>query len=288
MWFAWMGLGRHFPSRSCGDDGVRGACLGAGVRTERTRSETEGCERPNKNAVSSDPCKFAPGWGSAASTGAAVVDVAERRYRAVEFGALFVVMPALLALRTVHIPFIVLLYSAFALCLTLLLRDRTFDRSCLWSPARVRIGLTRMVVLFGAAAFFLAAVVWVLLPDQFLAFPRERPVIWAAVMLLYPVISVWPQNVIYRSFVFHRYQCLFPTSNAMLWASALSFAWGHVIFQNWVALALTLPGGLIFAATYMRTRSAFASSLEHAMYGCMVFTIGLGQSLYYAAVQSGR
>ena len=263
------------------------------IRTDLALPETKPPRTPNKSAVPAeqDPCSFRPGWDAAADARSIAVDPAERRYRLVEFTGLFILMPGLLALRTVHIPFIALLYSAFGICLFLLLRDRTFNRSHLWSPSAIRNGLGRMLGLYAAGAFFLAALVYRVLPDQFLRFPLERPLVWAAVMILYPLLSVWPQNVIYRCFIFHRYQCLFTTPNAMLWASALAFSWAHVIFQNWVALAITLPGGLIFAATYMRTRSAFAASVEHALYGCLVFTVGLGQSLYYAATlasQQGR
>jgi hypothetical protein len=44
-------------------------------------------------------------------------------------------------------------------------------------------------------------------------------------------------------------------------------------------------GGLFFARTYLRARSALASTLEHALpehtlYGCWIFTVGLGRHFY--------
>jgi hypothetical protein len=44
---------------------------------------------------------------------------------------------------------------------------------------------------------------------------------------------------------------------------------------------MTLLGGTLFAFTYHRTRSLLACSVEHALYGCFVFTIGLEQLFYY-------
>jgi membrane protease YdiL (CAAX protease family) len=66
----------------------------------------------------------------------------------------------------------------------------------------------------------------------------------------------------------------------MIAASATAFGFGHIIFHNWTAVALTLPGGLLFGKTYRRTSSLLAVSVEHALYGCAVFTIGYGKFLY--------
>jgi membrane protease YdiL (CAAX protease family) len=229
--------------------------------------------------VADPACEFVP---------AAPTSTSERFYRWFEFVCLFGVMPGLFALRTVSIPFLLLLYSALGICLTILMRDKTFDRARLWRAEAVRGAIPRILALYVPAMFLLGAMVYRFMPDAFLSFPRERPVIWAAVMLLYPILSVWPQNVIYRAFIHHRYACLFRSPTALLLASAAAFCWGHIIFQNWVALALTFPGGLIFAATYQRTRSTLAASLEHALYGCLVFTVGLGQSLYLAGIYHAK
>ncbi|WP_234730087.1 hypothetical protein [Acidocella facilis] len=47
--------------------------------------------------------------------------------------------------------------------------------------------------------------------------------------------------------------------------------------------ALTLAGGWLFARSYAATRSLTFSGVEHALYGCLVFTIGLGQYFYTGA-----
>ena len=40
---------------------------------------------------------------------------------------------------------------------------------------------------------------------------------------------------------------------------------------------LTLAGGLLFAHRYRQTRSLLVTSLEHAVLGQWIFTVGLGE-----------
>ncbi|HET6984641.1 MAG TPA: hypothetical protein VFI53_21025 [Myxococcaceae bacterium] len=49
------------------------------------------------------------------------------------------------------------------------------------------------------------------------------------------------------------------------------------MLANGLALALTLLGGWMFSRTYLRTRSLVATAVEHAAYGCLLFTVGLGR-----------
>ncbi len=71
----------------------------------------------------------------------------------------------------------------------------------------------------------------------------------------------------------------------VLWlVSGIGFGFAHIVFDNWVAPALCAIGGLIFAHTYRRTRSLALASFEHALYGDLVFTLGLGRYFYHGAV----
>jgi len=45
-------------------------------------------------------------------------------------------------------------------------------------------------------------------------------------------------------------------------------------------VALTLPSGWLFADTYRRSESLLAASIEHALYGGFLFTVGLGRHFY--------
>ena len=118
------------------------------------------------------------------------------------------------------------------------------------------------------------------------SFMRSNPAFWAVVMVAYPVVSVYPQGLLYRAFFFDRYAALFPGKWATILASAAAFAFLHIIFRNWLAVALTFAGGLLFAARYADTGSLAASSFEHALYGCWLFTVGLGQFFYHGTIST--
>jgi membrane protease YdiL (CAAX protease family) len=100
-------------------------------------------------------------------------------------------------------------------------------------------------------------------------------------MLLYPLLSVYPQELLYRGFFFHRYAPLFGSGRGMLLASALSFGFVHIIFRNTLAVFLCVSGGLLFALTYNQSGSLLLACLEHALFGNFLFTIGLGQFFYH-------
>jgi uncharacterized protein len=147
------------------------------------------------------------------------------------------------------------------------------------SRAEIRAVLLR----FAAVAPIITAATWLLWPGQFLSLPRERPVFWAIIMVLYPLLSVWPQEMLYRALLFARYAAILPTNARRILASAVAFGFAHVIFLNWIAIAMTTAGGLLFARDYARHRSLKLVCLEHSLYGCLIFTIGLGRFFYTGA-----
>lgn len=149
-----------------------------------------------------------------------------------------------------------------------------------------RENLRRVLGRFAACTTFTALAVAWMKPDFFLQFVCERPAFWAFVMVAYPLLSVIPQEIMFRSFFFERYARIFPKPVLMIAASGVLFGAAHLIFMNWVAPALCVVGGLFFAQTYQRTRSLALAVIEHALYGCMIFTVGLGPYFYHGAVYS--
>jgi membrane protease YdiL (CAAX protease family) len=200
-----------------------------------------------------------------------------------EYLGLFVVAPLLLAGRLLPVPLLVVLWTFAAACLAALLASPDFDRRRLWAANGVGSHLGRALGPFLVAAPLLLLVTWWMDPDRMFAFVRTRPATWFAVMLLYPVLSAYPQSIIYRDYIFHRYRPLFPERWALIGASALAFCLVHLLFRNWLAPALSLAGGLLFAWTYERTRSTLVATIQHAAFGCWLFTIGLGWYFYYGA-----
>lgn len=160
------------------------------------------------------------------------------------------------------------------------------------APDRIfwnRNAVTRANVLgilkrFVPAAILLTGLTLWFKPEMFLGFIRERPLWWAIVMVAYPVLSVVPQEIIFRSFFFARYRHIFRGHWAMIIASGVMFGAAHLIFQNHVAPLLCLVGGILFAHTYDKHRSLLLVSLEHALYGCFIFTLGLGRYFYHGAI----
>lgn len=202
---------------------------------------------------------------------------AVRLWRTAELAAVFGGVPLLLLAAGERLHPILVAVAVAGIVGVALLRDRTFDRGSLWRSAALRGHWKHLVLSFAAAAAGLAFLLAWLAPDKLFWLPRHRPVLWAVVMVAYPVLSVYPQEIIYRAFFFHRYRPLFGEGRAMIVASAVAFGFMHVLFRNWIAVILTLVGGLAFAHRYGRSRSLLLTALEHALYGQWIFTVGLGE-----------
>lgn len=108
---------------------------------------------------------------------------------------------------------------------------------------------------------------------------RQKPLLWVSILFFYSVFSVYPQELIYRTFFFDRYQSLFKNKKLFLMCNALLFSLAHLFFRNGLVMVLTFIGGLLFAFTYNRTKSTLLVSIEHALYGCWLFTVGMGEIL---------
>lgn len=197
-----------------------------------------------------------------------------------EFLLLFVALPLGYRFKPFPFPIIPALWLLTAYCLILLLRDPSFDRKLLWNTSVLRQVWQQIVVLFVVLAALIAAAIFLLRPEWAFNLVRHTPLFWALVMALYPVLSVYPQGIVFRSFLFHRYRSLFANPVTMTIVSALAFSYAHIVFRNVIAVSFTLVGGVIFAWRYRGSKSLFVSSFEHALYGCWMFTVGLGDFFY--------
>ena len=214
------------------------------------------------------------------------VSVMPRSLLVLEFLLLFIALPLAYRLSPVRIPALPLLWGVTAYAAWQLFRDPNFSRSHLWKAASIAPHLGAILAVFVVAAFLLWLGVHRFAPRLEWNFVRNNPGFWAVVMIAYPVLSVYPQGLIYRAFFFERYGTLFSGRWTMILASAVAFAFMHIIFRNSLAVALTFAGGLLFAARYAETGSLATSSFEHALYGCWLFTIGLGQYFYHGTIST--
>jgi membrane protease YdiL (CAAX protease family) len=198
----------------------------------------------------------------------------------------FVLPPSLylvrhrLAFRVVLLTLV--LAPAFALYLV---RHGGMGRRALWSPADLRRHLRGVLAVFLPSAFLMGILGAQLSPQHFLAFPLGAPKTWAVVMLLYPALAAYPQEMIFRAFFFHRYRSLFPSDLALVIANGLSFGLAHLLYGNWIAVVLSTLGGVLFAYRYLRTGSLLAVSLEHGLWGDFLFTVGIGRYLYSGSIR---
>ena len=110
---------------------------------------------------------------------------------------------------------------------------------------------------------------------------KTNPVFWLVVSIFYSILSVYPQEFLYRSFFFSRYEILFQNPYLLIALNALVFSFAHILFKNLFVLIITLVGGVIFAITFFRTRSLLLTSVEHALYGSWLFTVGMGEMLAF-------
>ncbi|MFE9323138.1 CPBP family intramembrane glutamic endopeptidase [Nocardia sp. NPDC052278] len=167
-------------------------------------------------------------------------------------------------------------------------RSSDFDRAALWRSQAIHKQARSMTALAGSNALALTAAVAVLRRESLFELPRRNPWLWLAVMVLYPVLSVYPQELIFRSFLFHRYAPVFGDGVGLVAASAIAFGYVHIIFGSWLSVVLSGVGGWIFATRYLRTQSLFTASVEHSVYGMLIFTVGLGQYFYHDAAPAAR
>jgi hypothetical protein len=173
-------------------------------------------------------------------------------------------------------PIPVLLVAAVAAYLFLRRADG-FDRRTLLRPEALRPALPAVVRLWLVVSIGALVVVAIVDRGHLFDLPRRQPLLWLAILVFYPLASVYPQEILYRAFLLHRYG---RALNGPV-ASAVAFAFAHLLFGNVLAVVATLAGGWLFARRYQQTRSLLVVSVEHALYGATIFTIGLGRFFYH-------
>ena len=202
-------------------------------------------------------------------------------WRAVEFALLFLVLPV--AAATLFPPFWVwpVLVSVTSVGLVLLVATPGFRwRSLVEGGIDWRsVGLVAVLTAMAAAVLVPA-----LVPDRAFGLPRRSLRLWALVMLLYPLLSALPQELLFRPLFFHRYGGLFPNPRVAVAVNGAVFGLAHLLFWNWIALAMTTAGGMLFALGYRRHGFPTAVAM-HAVAGCILFTSGLGTFFYHGAVR---
>lgn len=125
---------------------------------------------------------------------------------------------------------------------------------------------------------FAVMIIFIIFYDHYLIFNMmiKDPWSWLILLFMYPILSVIPQEIIFRSFFFARYKKIF-AKYLLVFMSAASFSFVHIIFHNPIAIVFTFIGGLYFAISYHQTKSLLLVVVEHSIYGMFLYTIGFGE-----------
>ncbi|XSG77686.1 CPBP family intramembrane glutamic endopeptidase [Herpetosiphon llansteffanensis] len=144
---------------------------------------------------------------------------------------------------------------------------------------REKHNLWRLLRRFGLASLLAVLLVWLWQPANLFNLPRQQPWAWLIIIVAYPIVSVYIQELVFRGLFFERYRDLL-SADWLLLLNAVVFGWAHIIFRNPYAVILTIIGGWLFGDTYLKTRSLRLVCLEHALYGNLMFTVGLGHYFF--------
>jgi membrane protease YdiL (CAAX protease family) len=135
----------------------------------------------------------------------------------------------------------------------------------------------------GLSAAVCILFVLLLLPGRLLDLPLERTFLWLVIVTAYPILSAFPQELIYRSLFFERYGGLFPSTAAAVAANGAAFGLGHLFFMHPVTIGMTALGGAVIGWAYLaRGRSLMLAWVLHSLAGQIIFTSGIGVFFFHA------
>ena len=192
-----------------------------------------------------------------------------------EFFFIFLIIPSTIFFLDSSIIIFLTLYLVSIFSLAILYFDKTF----LFTSLKKKIDW-KFVIIFSVVFFFLGFF-YVLLVDKNLLFifPKTNFKLWLIVIFIYPILSVIPQELVYRVFFFQRY---FPDINTFYFPVFLNlvvFAYGHLVFSNMHAIIITAIVSPIFTYAYLK-KSFWTCVILHTLGGQIIFTLGLGKYFF--------
>jgi len=194
----------------------------------------------------------------------------------IEFMILYVILPVLVMFDILHVPLLLILLIMGISVHLFLYYNPSFDRKNFYNWQKGKKEIPRLLLLFIPAAALMVVLIWQIDSSKLFYMVRTNPMFLLMISIFYPVFSVVPQGLAYRSLFFHRYSDLFPGKLLKIIVSATIFSFSHIVYRNPLVLILTFIAGLIFAYRYFKTDSLLISVLEHSLYGVWLFTCGLG------------
>lgn len=203
-----------------------------------------------------------------------------------ECAFLFFIIPFTAYFIRQHLAFkiILIVFTLAAACAWYLVRDKNFDTRKLWRTKGLSGQVKQVFLMFIGPALFMTLFTCIFMKPHFLEFPRDRFNAWLMFVLWYPLLSAYPQELIFRSFFFQRYRELFPNPIMMLIISGISFGLAHMVYGNWIAPVASVFAGIFFGYRYMKSGSLVVTSIEHGLWGNFLFTVGMGWFFYSGSI----
>lgn len=200
------------------------------------------------------------------------------RYKFTEFFIIFIFIPVSFVFNYSPILKLIIGFLGFIYILYILLKveKNTFriNKNILWRKFWKTTFLNLFVIAILTSIF-----VWYTDNESLFSVMLNKPKMWILILFFYSCFSVYPQELIYRTFFFQRYKNLFKNEILFILLNAVLFSLAHLLFKNSFVLFFTFLGGILFALTYKKTKSTLLVSIEHAIYGCWLFTVGMGSML---------
>ena len=200
------------------------------------------------------------------------------RYKFLELFIIFILIPISFAFNYVPIlkltigvlGFTYIIYVLFKVEKMKLQIEKNINWVAFW-----KLTIIKLLIIAVITSLF----VWFTDANSLFIVVLNKPKLWILILILYSLFSVYPQELLYRTFFFKRYKNLFKNENIFIVINALLFSLAHLFFKNMLVLMLTFIGGILFAITFKKTKSTLLVSIEHSIYGCWLFTVGMGSML---------
>lgn len=202
----------------------------------------------------------------------------------VEFLWLYIVLPISLYFDYAIAIKLSLISISFIFICVQMFRNGAFKTTKL-NPTVKRQFLNILIKRFILVIIILSCYTYYVYPEQFFNVMIDNTKLWIGITLIYGLISVPLQEIVYRTYFFYRFEQLFTNKQLLLVSNALVFSIAHILLKSPLVLLLTCIGGYFFAITYYRFRSTRLVWIEHSLYGFWLFTVGLGEMFAFPGAE---
>jgi membrane protease YdiL (CAAX protease family) len=200
------------------------------------------------------------------------------RYKSLEILIIFVLIPLSFAFNYAPILKLIIGVLGFSYIIYVLFKiekikiriEKKINWKAFWKSTLIKL----LIIMIITSLF-----VWFTDAKNLFTVMLNKPKMWVLILLFYSLFSVYPQELLYRTFFFQRYENLFKNEKIFIFINALLFSLAHLFFKNTLVLLLTFIGGILFAITFKKSKSTVLVSIEHSIYGCWLFTVGMGNML---------